>query len=587
MNFLRKDFFRRTASLALVASLGSLGIAGSARAASGLKEIFRDAYHGGVVSDGWGGISTPTTFSNGPDDVLQIQLPRGATVRKAWLVSNVHRPGDGANGEIVKVTGTIPAGPNGNPRIVILGPGTTATRTLEGAGDSAAPTKDSGYFTTFITDVTPLAKSLLETKDGAAPGGVVKVPIKERGDNNPPDGRNPDPGIIGHTLIVAYDLKSAPLRSVTVLAGAETSGGGGVAKLEFKAPVANICDKDSPLAEPFVLAASIGFELDQYEEHNKILINTHPITDKAGGADDGFCPADKSTYAALWTAGSFGAKDTSFPIGLKLDSITEDPKAPQTRLDDELYSMQPFVPNGATEATYQFEAYNTAPAGQPISPSPSQTLTALVFQALGQQLPGDADGDGVPDSVEKCVDTDGDGIPDYLDLDSDNDCIPDSSPLEVGDARTNPALPAGDHCNAATKCVVEGPIGVCRGDAGCTGDFGTGGARPCPADKPQCSTTGSTAGQCVAGSEPTDGGVDGGEDGGPIGEEDSGTGTHDAGSNGNDAGSTTSNAEELVSGGGIECSTTPGKVGAVGTAGALGLLGAVAVLRSRRRRDRA
>ena len=38
----------------------------------------------------------------------------------------------------------------------------------------------------------------------------------------------------------------------------------------------------------------------------------------------------------------------------------------------------------------------------------------------------DADGDGIPDSIESLDDTDGDGIADYLDTDSDNDGIPDS-----------------------------------------------------------------------------------------------------------------------------------------------------------------
>ena len=38
----------------------------------------------------------------------------------------------------------------------------------------------------------------------------------------------------------------------------------------------------------------------------------------------------------------------------------------------------------------------------------------------------DSDNDGIPDSVEGNIDTDGDGIPDYLDIDSDNDGIPDA-----------------------------------------------------------------------------------------------------------------------------------------------------------------
>jgi len=37
----------------------------------------------------------------------------------------------------------------------------------------------------------------------------------------------------------------------------------------------------------------------------------------------------------------------------------------------------------------------------------------------------DNDNDGIPDTVEGTGDTDGDGIPDYLDLDSDNDGVPD------------------------------------------------------------------------------------------------------------------------------------------------------------------
>ncbi|WP_164969656.1 fibronectin type III domain-containing protein, partial [Aquirufa rosea] len=39
----------------------------------------------------------------------------------------------------------------------------------------------------------------------------------------------------------------------------------------------------------------------------------------------------------------------------------------------------------------------------------------------------DSDNDGIPDSIEKNIDTDGDGIPNYLDLDSDNDGILDST----------------------------------------------------------------------------------------------------------------------------------------------------------------
>jgi MYXO-CTERM domain-containing protein len=115
--------------------------------------------------------------------------------------------------------------------------------------------------------------------------------------------------------------------------------------------------------------------------------------------------------------------------------------------------------------------------------------------------PVDSDGDTVSDVVETSAvgscqsvapDFDVDGYPDFLDLDSDNDCVPDSSPQEAGAARTNPALPAGAHCSGATPvCVVSNGAGTCTA---CSGNFGSGGAAACPtATLPSCQ-----AGACVA-----------------------------------------------------------------------------------------
>lgn len=54
----------------------------------------------------------------------------------------------------------------------------------------------------------------------------------------------------------------------------------------------------------------------------------------------------------------------------------------------------------------------------------------------------DSDNDGIPDALEGTVDTDGDGAPDYLDLDSDNDGIPDS--VEAGLIPNQPVDTDGD-----------------------------------------------------------------------------------------------------------------------------------------------
>jgi hypothetical protein len=61
---------------------------------------------------------------------------------------------------------------------------------------------------------------------------------------------------------------------------------------------------------------------------------------------------------------------------------------------------------------------------------------ATVRVADDEEPPSDADGDGIPDSIEGTTDPDGDGIPNYLDLDSNGDGIPDS--VQVGPDPLNP-----------------------------------------------------------------------------------------------------------------------------------------------------
>jgi len=55
---------------------------------------------------------------------------------------------------------------------------------------------------------------------------------------------------------------------------------------------------------------------------------------------------------------------------------------------------------------------------------------------------GDTDGDGISNAIEGTVDSDGDGVIDSLDIDSDNDVIPDA--VEIGNTAPNPVDTDGD-----------------------------------------------------------------------------------------------------------------------------------------------
>jgi large repetitive protein len=75
------------------------------------------------------------------------------------------------------------------------------------------------------------------------------------------------------------------------------------------------------------------------------------------------------------------------------------------------------------------------------------------LDGIANDIDIDDDNDGIPDTVEGLVDTDGDGTPDYLDLDSDNDGIPDL--YENGLTPTQLAA-----LDANNDGMLDGPVGT-------------------------------------------------------------------------------------------------------------------------------
>lgn len=186
---------KRLGFAALFATVGIAATSGDARAAVGINSTFNDSLHGGAVTDSWAGSSSPTTFATGN---LKIQIPAGAVVKKAYLLSIV-----------MSNAATIAAGPGGMPRGVILGPGATLTRQLEGTPDRD---NGGGGYALFRTDVTTIMQTAIPSGTGAS----VDIPIQERGDELAVDAYT-YPKILGHSLVVIYELASVPVAKRCVL----------------------------------------------------------------------------------------------------------------------------------------------------------------------------------------------------------------------------------------------------------------------------------------------------------------------------------------------------------------------------------
>ena len=517
-----KTTFRTALPVAILSLLSVLG-APRAAAAQTLQVAFSEIVRGGVTTDAWGEVSSPTSFARGE---FTVQVPRGGRVRWARLYSGVtvYYP----NATAPAYPPSIPAGPAGSPRQVIVGNGTaTTTRTLQGTPrfySRTAPTPTvTARWGTFVTDVSASVRAAVGP---SSRGGITHVAVQERGD----DAAHEGPGLIqfgGHFLVVVYDLDFGPRRNVVVYEGCVTSGLESAA-LPLPGAVANRCPSGVSRGEPFAASVGVMWEFNRRpnpaaptdpsrdtcsEEENEIFVNDLSLTTRAGGADDwpsvaagAGCFGDT---AGLCTMGTFGGTEpgpgraAGSPVGLDGDNILTAPALP--RLDDELYDFRTVVADAATSMRFRFRGDG------------DEMMPVIAFQTLARASLTDADGDNWTDVVEgDCsADTDNDGTPDYLDIDSDNDCLPDVREDAAG--RTDPRRPGSADANCpATAPVCDTAAGVClcnttsdctrsalapvcdaasRTCVACSSDAQCAGIDP---TRPACALTGSSAGRCVA-----------------------------------------------------------------------------------------
>jgi len=479
----------------------TVALALSAPAAASAQPVtFRAAYNetvrGGLTMDGWGALSSPTTYATGS---FRLRIPRGGRVVWARLLTDVvMRP------EPVE-TAMVPEGPAGSPREVIVGGVNGAiTRRLEGRPDFVRTV--SFTYGTFSTDVTTAVRYAIGS---VAPGGEVEVPVRERGDEGPSNGSvSVAPVFEGHALAVVYELDYGPRRNLTVYEG-NAAGTVRVTDLPLRSPVANRCPAMSLRGEAFPLSVALASEYSTCQEDNPLAINGTTVSTMLGGADD--WPDDPRSgcngpIAGLVTVGSFGGAEAGdgtaagAPVGLEGDSVTGLPAAP--RRDDELYDARTFLADGVTRMDFNFGGNG------------DEVVMAVGLQALARDQMADADDDGFDDTAEGdcAVDTDRDGTPDYLDRDSDNDCRPDR--MESAAGRTDPAMPGAPDANCVGGApVCDRAVGVCgcRTSADCpaTTPVCDPEARFCAActmssqcagraGLPACATSGPREGQCVA-----------------------------------------------------------------------------------------
>ncbi len=250
-----------------------------------------------VTATGFVSLSVDGLGTIGPDGIVQVEKPVGATVRSAFFAAAT----TGGSGYTLN---------DGDIRI-------------DGVGVNWLTTLPSGIASSSNSwsDVTSLVKAKIDD----APAGRVDFTISEGQLSGQID---------GEILAVIFDdPNQVTSNTIVLLFGAQAVGGD-----TFNLLLANPIDKSAPhLKIDMSLGISFGFQ--PTGQFSQVDVNSLRLTTSAGGQDDG-----EVVDGALITVGGLDDSDAN-----PSDPYADGNSGP--RYDDELYDLLPFVNNGDTSTT--------------------------------------------------------------------------------------------------------------------------------------------------------------------------------------------------------------------------------------------
>lgn len=234
--------------------------------------------------------------STAPTCTVQVQKPAGGVVRGAWLAS----ASTGGSGRVLN-----------DGDIAINGTPVTWSQQVPSAIFS------SNHF----ASVTAIVKPIVD----AAPAGLVNLTLTEVASE----------GIDGSALVVVFDDPAQTEQSTVVIAFGAQNTAGDTFALTLAEPFSNATQTIN-----LSLGISFGFQHPAIvNQFSTVDVNGTRMTSSAGGQDDG-----EAANGALITVGGIGDNPSNpdFPFGGPVDGA---------RTDDELYTLNPFIPAGSTNIT--------------------------------------------------------------------------------------------------------------------------------------------------------------------------------------------------------------------------------------------